>query len=144
MTPIAVAGGPAELIPNESNLRFASLPGEVEMRFRYGPTVFAGGAIYRVPMAPARLTAVISETDEGFVAESPEVGSLGYGQDPESAFADLQDAVRDHLTILAEKQPPLAPSVAHHARYLPLLTTPKASWFAAIRNPAHSPAANVE
>ena len=90
-----------------------------------------GGHAYRVAMAPFRLTAVLERTEEGFVASSPELETLGYGADPTSAVSDLVEATRDYLSLLAESDTPLSPRIAHHAWYLPLLRVPPNTWFAA-------------
>jgi len=127
MTAIAVAGGPAQLT-SEGDLAFV---GDATTSIRYAVSSRRGSS-YRVSVAPARLTAVVDETDEGFTARSPELNSLGYGPDPDAALADLTEAVRDYLTFLVEKRPTLAPEVAHHETYLDLLSAPEASWFAAV------------
>lgn len=137
MTPVAAAGGPTQIVPNES---IYAVAGKEHLLY---VALAKRGLSYRVALAPARLTAFVNATDEGFVAESPELGSLGYGPDAEAAVADLRDAVRDYLTVLAEKHPPLSPRVAHHARYVQLLNTPEASWFAAINGPVADPSPNA-
>jgi hypothetical protein len=135
MTSVA-AGGPVQFVPDDDLV----VVGRASLR--YGALVNRG-RFYRVAIAPARLTAFVSETDDGFVAECPELSSLGYGPDPDSAVRDLHDAVRDYLTILAEKQPSLSPGVAHHAQYVQLLSTPEASWFASINGPVTAPSPNA-
>jgi len=94
--------------------------------------VSEGATVYRLPVLPLRLRAVLSRTDEGFVAEVPELNVLGYGPDRQRALDDLRDAVRDYLVIVRDNDAGLAPSVAHHAAYVPLLDAPEESWFAAV------------
>lgn len=125
---IAAAGGPAQLVAPESDL---ALSGEGEVRLRYGPFTRSAGA-YRVLLAPARLTAAITATDEGHVARCLELESLGYGATAEVALADLVEATCQYLTVLAEERPKLAPQVAHHERYVRLLDAPAGSWFASV------------
>lgn len=125
---IAAAGGPTQLVTPESDL---ALSGDGGALLRYAP--FARGVgTYRVVLAPARLTAVITETDEGNLARCPELESLGYGASPEEALADLVEATREYLTVLSEERPKFAPQVAHHARYVRLLDAPAGSWFASV------------
>lgn len=124
----APVGGPIDIGSNESNLVQA---GQVLLRrLRYRPA--PRGRIYRVVLAPQRLTALIERTEQGFVATCPQLDSLGYGPEPESALTDLMEATREYLSLLAEDHPPLAPRIASHALYVPLLATSQASWFAAV------------
>lgn len=109
-----------------------------------GPQVEISPFSYHVMIAPARLSAVVSPGDEGFIAESVELGSLGYGDDVQSALADLREAVRDYLAVLKEKGLKLAPAVAQHAAYVTLLDVPEDSWFASVRLPKIRDAADVE
>lgn len=126
MTPAIAAGGPTELVPEESPpLTLGSL------FLRYAARVIDSG-VYRVRLLPRRPTALIAPTEQGFVAECPELGSLGYGETQDAALDDLRAAIREYLTVLVEKDLDLAPSVAHHARYVDLLGAPEQSWFAAI------------
>jgi hypothetical protein len=139
MTPVAeatevvAAGGPINVASLESDLSVAQA-GTIRARLTYVPFEWHGPS-YVANVAPARLTAIISASDEGFVAECPELNSLGYGADERSALDDLIDSTCEYLTFLLEKQPELAPEVSHHALYLALLEVPARSWFAAVHMP---------
>lgn len=91
-----------------------------------------GSSSYKVEMPPLRLRALVSRTDDGFIAEVAELGVFGYGAHLSDALDDLRDAVRDYLTIVRDGGMQLAPSVAHHAEYVPLLDSPEESWLAAV------------
>src|SRR5215211_3966111 len=70
---------------------------------RYAPLLRAEGVTsYTVTVPSLRLRAVVRRTDEGFVAEVPELRVLGYGEHLGEAVDDLQDAVRDYLTIVRD------------------------------------------
>jgi predicted RNase H-like HicB family nuclease len=120
------------------------IPGFTRIMLRYPPFQPSEGSItYTVAMPPLRLRAILRRTDEGFVAEVPELRVLGYGEHADEAVDDLRDAVKDYLTIVRDSGGRLAPSVAHHAEYVALLDAPEESWFAAVV--AHSEyAADVE
>jgi hypothetical protein len=125
----APAGGPTHLDSHELGRTPAhDSRGSLRTQYRAVPR----GRIYRVVVSPARLTAIIEATEDGFAATCPELESLGYGRLPQEALTDLIDATRDYLTMLAEDRPPLAPRIASHALYVPLLGVPDASWFAAV------------
>jgi len=123
---VAQAGGPTRVAVPESAVLQVGRP----HRWHYKPQPPAPG--YRVALAPYRLTALFEATDEGFVATCPQLATLGYGRDPESAMRDLTAATRDYLSILSEDSPPLSPEITHHTLFLPLLRFPDSSWFAAI------------
>lgn len=130
---VITAGGPVRLVQAESDLTVAVLE-STEFHFDYGAPDWTGPT-YEALIAPARLTAVIRPTDEGFAAHCPELNSLGYGTDERLALEDLIDAVREYLTFLHEKRPTLAQEVSHHGLYLELLSVPAGSWFAAVDIP---------
>jgi hypothetical protein len=143
----SVIGGPIELLPHEPEpVDDASAPVLGLARLIYVPLSVPGADRYGIKVAPLRLQAVVVPTEEGFVAEAPALGSLGYGANVQAALTDLVDAVRDYLLVLQEKQPKLAPHVAHHASYIQLLNVPEDSWFAAVdtRAPESDDAAEVE
>ncbi len=82
-------------------------------------------------MLPRRLTARVRRGDAGWIAEAPALNALGYGSDPQEALEDLRDSVQQYLEVLRDEAG-LAPQVAHHAAYLPLLGAPASSWFASV------------
>jgi predicted RNase H-like HicB family nuclease len=92
----------------------------------------APGFSYSVSVARRRLQAVLSRGDEGYIAEAPELESLGYGASPLDALADLQESVEQYLEVLSEGGE-LAPRVRNHADFLHLLEVPRESWFASVR-----------
>ncbi len=129
----AQAGGPTQLI-GPPGFRVAHAGQECGWRYAASATRGRG---YRIAVAPYRLTATIERTDEGFVATCPQLETLGYGPDRESAIADLIDATDDYMAVLDEDRPPLSPRIEHHALFLPLRGFPHHSWFAAIVEVRH-------
>jgi len=100
--------------------------------FRYGKLHTEGATSYTVAVPPLRLRAIVRPTDEGFVAEVPELQVLGYGRHISEAVDDLAEAVREYLIVVRDSGGRLAPSVLHHGEYVALLDTPEESWFAAV------------
>jgi hypothetical protein len=140
-------GGPIELLPPKPEpVEDVSAPLIGLTRLLYESASVPGANRYSVRVAPLRLRAVVVPTEEGFVAEAPALNAVGYGADVQSALTDLVDAVRDYLLVLHEKQPKLAPHLAHHAGYVQLLSVPDDSWFAAVelRTGESNDAAEVE
>lgn len=136
MTETLVVGGPSM----ESDAPEMTEKGH-RVGYHYAPRV--GGASYRVRIARRRLQAVLSLGDEGYIAEAPELESLGYGASPMEALADLQDNVEQYLEVLGEGAE-LAPRVSGHAEFVHLLDVPRASWFASVRQPIAGDAAELE
>lgn len=130
--PTAQAGGPTQLSTPES----AVIQVGQSQRIHY--LAERRGGVYRVTVARFRLAAVIESTEEGFVATCPQLETLGYGTDPPRAIADLVDATRDYLSLLAESNIPLSPRIVPHARYTPLLRVPPVVWFASVTSIPHS------
>jgi len=95
------------------------------LRYRFQPR----GHIYRLTIATPLLAALVKQTESGFVARCPQLETLGYGPSAAEARADLTDATREYLSILAEDDKSLSPRIAHHALYIPLLRVPDASWW---------------
>jgi len=126
------AGGPLKLV--EPGSRELISEGTVTTDFRYSP-ISSQGDRYRLRISPVRLSAVVSRGDEGFIARSIELGSLGYGEHPKEALADLIEAIRDYLIVLRDGDKKLVPAVAHHARFVELLDEPEESWFASVDLP---------
>jgi hypothetical protein len=143
MTAIAI-GGPVEK-PHRDNLDDAQIGGHARLSIRYPVLARREGfSTYKMQFAPLRLSPVVAPTDDGFVAEVPELGVLGYGSHLDDALDELRDAVRDYLTIVRDSGANLAPAVAHHAAYLPLLDVPEESWLAAVAlMPRRTDAADV-
>lgn len=125
-------GGPLDATAAPEPTEFEA-NGVMLVRLRYPAVSRAPTATsYRVEVAPLRLRAIMHRADAGFIGEVPELAVLGYGEDPRAALDDLRDAVRDYLAIVKDDERGLAPPVAHHAAYLPLLDVPEESWFAAV------------
>jgi len=129
MTPVATVGGPTQTGAPESEPLSV---GVERTKIVYRHPVLRGRVYSLKLSASARLIATIVPTDEGFVARCRELGSLGYGPDPQAALDDLIEATSEYLTFLSEDKPPLAPEIAHHSIYVALLGVPVAAWFVAI------------
>ena len=125
---LVVAGGVTEA--GDSSLEIVHAAGDApSVEFRY-PALGPGG--YSVKVEPWRLSAAVRRTERGWVATAATLGSLGYGEAPEDAVADLLDAVGQYLEFLRDDAPALAPAVAHHANYVPLLDVPRGTWLASV------------
>lgn len=83
-------------------------------------------------VAPRRLSALVERSDVGFLARSPELNTLGYGEHVGEAILDLAESVKDYLSVLREEESRPAPEIVHHLAYLPLLEEPAVSWFASV------------
>jgi hypothetical protein len=124
---MVVAGGlqSEQMVPDVVP-EFAAL-----LNMRYAPERPNGA--YSVRIEPHRLMAVVRPTESGYVASVAMLNALGYGTSPEAALDDLAESVRQYLEFIRADKPTLAPSVAHHADFIPLLDAPRGSWFAWVK-----------
>ena len=130
MTPdLVVAGGVAG-----DGFELAYAPGDApSAHLTYAPISGPVGAgTYSVSVEPWRLVAAVRRTDHGWIATAAELNALGYGATQQEAVDELLIAVEQYLEFLRDDEPRLAPAVAHHANYVPLLHAPRGTWLAAV------------
>src|SRR5438045_1267011 len=97
MTEVSFAGGAAAPATDPATAGERPIG---NLSYRYART--ARATSYSVTTARKRLTAVLSHGEHGYIAQAPEVDGLGYGADPLTALADLQDGVQQYLEVLRE------------------------------------------
>lgn len=139
MSGTLVAGG----IAGDPYLQVVRPDGEVAVDFHYSQPAL-GTNTYPIRVEPARLSVLVRPSEGGWIALAPLLNALGYGSSQQEALDDLGDSVEQYLEFLREDQPRLAPAVAHHATYIPLLDAPRAVWWASVDAPKPTDASTLE
>jgi hypothetical protein len=87
---------------------------------------------YPVSLFSSRLSAKVSRSEGGWIAQATGVDGIGHGATWKGALDDLSDRVEQYLEFLRDDKPKLAPDIAHHTDYIALLDTPRGLWFASV------------
>lgn len=98
---------------------------------RYGRHGKAARSTYSIPVSGG-LVAIVTPSEEGWIAQAPALKALGHGDTPESALDSLRDALEQYVEFIRDDKPRLAPDIAWHKIYVRLLDLPRQAWFASV------------
>jgi hypothetical protein len=125
---------------DDDEVRVVAPSDEVEVRLQYpvdapGPSEAGAPRTGYVIAMGERLSVVMRRSEDGWIARAPELDALGYGETMLGAVQNLVDEAAEYLEYLHDDEPEMAPDIAHHLDYLPLLKVPRMSWFGSVSFP---------